>query len=106
MRKILCRAFFKTHGKEKKIWLPPVLTSVSKGATDVREKKFAVLKGLSCVQKNARQTIFSGVYSLCRAPYMKRMAKKLFAVRPIENTRQTFSHMAKLGFPSSDNAKY
>jgi hypothetical protein len=35
----------------------------------------------------------------CRAPYIKRTAKKFFAVRPIENARQRFSRTAKLGFP-------
>jgi hypothetical protein len=49
-------------------------------------------------QKNARQTIFSRVYSLCRVPYIKHTAKKLFVVRPTENARQTFSRTAKLGF--------
>jgi hypothetical protein len=63
------------------------------------EKTHGKLKGLPCVQKNARQTIFSRAFSLCRAPYVKRTAKKFFAVRPIENARQRFSRTAKLGFP-------
>jgi hypothetical protein len=42
---------------------------------------------------------FSRAFFLCRAPYIKRTAKKFFAVRPIENARQRFSRTAKLGFP-------
>jgi hypothetical protein len=75
--------------------------------TDVWKKKFVVryakthckLKGLSCVSKNARQTIFSRAFSVCRASCLNRTAKKLFAVRPIENARQSFSRTVKLGFP-------
>jgi hypothetical protein len=50
-------------------------------------------------QKNARQTILYHVYFFCRAPYIKRTAKRLFAVRPKENTRQRFSRTAKGSFP-------
>jgi hypothetical protein len=74
---------------------------------NVRKKKFVVryekthgkLKGLSCVPKKRTANNFSRAFSLCRAPYIKRTTKKLFAVRPIENARQRFSRTAKLGFP-------
>jgi hypothetical protein len=33
-------------------------------------------------RKNARQAIFYRAFFLCRAPYIKRTAKRLFAVRP------------------------
>jgi hypothetical protein len=49
--------------------------------------------------KNARQTIFHRAFFLCRAPYIKRTAKKLFAVRPKENARQRFSRTVNSGFP-------
>jgi hypothetical protein len=51
------------------------------------------------LKKNARQTIFSRAFSICHASCLKRTAKKLFAVRPIENARQSFSRTVKLGFP-------
>jgi hypothetical protein len=94
--------------------------SVSTGGDGRFGKKFVVhyakthgkLKGLPCVSKkctaNSRvcraspkkrtTNHFSRVYSLCRVPYIKHTAKKLFVVRPTENARQTFSRTAKLGF--------
>jgi hypothetical protein len=48
--------------------------------------------------KKRTASYFSRVFSLCRAPYVKRTAKKLFAVRLIENARQRFSRTANLGF--------
>jgi hypothetical protein len=50
-------------------------------------------------QKKRTANNFSRAFFLCRAPYIKRTAKKFFAVRPIENARQRFSRTAKLGFP-------
>jgi hypothetical protein len=89
----LCRAFFKTCGKEREKFAPPLLgangsPSVSTGGDGRLDKKFDVryakthgkLKGLPCVPK-------------------KRTATKLFAVHPIENARQRFSRTTKLGFP-------
>jgi hypothetical protein len=50
-------------------------------------------------KKKRMANYFSCAFSLCRVPFIKRTAKKFFAVRPIENARQRFSRTAKLGFP-------
>jgi hypothetical protein len=60
------------------------------------EKTHGKLKGLPCVPKKRTANNFSRAFFLCRAPYIKRTAKKFFAVRPIENARQRFSRTAKI----------
>jgi hypothetical protein len=62
-------------------------------------KTHGKLKGLPCIPKKRMANYFSCAFSLCRVPFIKRTAKKFFAVRPIENARQRFSRTAKLGFP-------
>jgi hypothetical protein len=62
-------------------------------------KRTANSRACRASQKKRTANNFSRVFSLCRAPYIKRTAKKFFAVRPMENARQRFSRMAKLGFP-------
>jgi hypothetical protein len=113
--------FLKTHDKEKKI-APPLgangSPSVSRGGLTFGKKLFGVrcnkthggfavrykkttqtLEFAVLPNKKAWQIIFYRVFSLCRAPYIKRAAKKLFVVCLKENARQRFSRTAKLGFP-------
>jgi hypothetical protein len=117
--KILCRApkqkthgkvsslpcvFILAHGKEREKLSrsPSVLTVLHRCQHEQRtfqKKLFAVrYKKTHGTKKTHGKVFFYCAFSLCR-PFIKRTAKKLFAVRPIENARQRFSRMAKVCFP-------
>jgi hypothetical protein len=98
--------FLETHGKgnKKKSVSPSVLTGLAgvgkKIICRALETTHGKLKGLPFVpQKTHGKTIFYRALFICRAPCIKRTAKKLSTVRPKENARQRFSRTANSGFP-------